>query len=364
MTLTKNLQTHLGNLPQNANADPEIASHIAEQAASQWREFLRGLWLYQHHPLQRTESNWQVVTTIDAVALKRLKPRTKARKPIVLLVPSLINRFHILDLHPQHSFAQFLQQQGFDVYLIDWHHDTDKPLPQSIAQCVTDYIIPLQNTIYEPHHVIGYCMGGTLALAGAVLKAKLVTSLTLIATPWDFHQPSKGAALQFGSLLHAFGNSTTETHIKSEWLQMLFWQRDPLAALRKFQMFAHMIDSRDDATNFVLAEDWLNSGVDLPTAFLHDCANQWFSENRPDTGTWQIGKTPIDLHKLQDIPIHLVMAQRDRLVPPDSSRALHTIAPHAINSLFDTGHIGLFAGAKSQSQVWPHVQQFLTDHNA
>lgn len=364
MTLTKNLQTHLGNLPPNANADPEIAAKIAEDAASQWREFLRGLWLYQHHPLQRDNSAWQVITTIDAVALKRLKPKTASRKPIVLLIPSLINRFHILDLHPDHSFAHYLQQQGYDVHLIDWHHDTDKILPDSIERCIMDYLLPLQDAVGKPHHVIGYCMGGTLALAAAVLQSKQITSLTAIATPWDFHQPSEAAALQFGSLLHAFGNSTTDNHIKSEWLQMLFWQRDPLAALRKFQTFAQMVDARGDTTNFVLAEDWLNSGVDLPTGFLHDCANQWFGDNTPKNNNWHVGKHLIDLNKLAHLPMHIVSAQRDKLVPPDSSHAIQNNAPHAINSLFETGHIGLFAGAKSQTQVWPHVQQFLTDHNA
>lgn len=360
----RTLHSHLANPPKSAAQNNTIASLIAADAATQWRAFLHGLWLYQHHPQQRIENQWDIVAQTDAVALKILRSASSGQKrPPVLLVPSLINRFHILDLHPDHSFAQDLQQRGYDVYLIDWHHDPTQPLPQSLASCVTDYLLPLQARINKRHHVIGYCMGGTLSVAAAVIDAQYVQSLTLMATPWDFHQPSRDSALQFARLLHGFGNSTPDGHISSEWLQMLFWQRDPLAALRKFQTFAATAHT-SQSMQFVLAEDWLNGGIDLPTSFLHDCATQWFENNQPSTGQWTIHGQTMDLRRLANVPIHLVNAARDRLVPPDSSSVIALHSPHAIQSTFDTGHIGLFAGGKSKTQVWPHVQHVLTGHNS
>ena len=44
------------------------------------------------------------------------------RVPIVLVM-SLINRYYIVDLAPGQSFVEYLVEQGFDVYLIDWGLD-------------------------------------------------------------------------------------------------------------------------------------------------------------------------------------------------------------------------------------------------
>ena len=41
------------------------------------------------------------------------------RAPL-LLVPSLINRWYVLDLRPGASLARALVDAGFDVYCLDW----------------------------------------------------------------------------------------------------------------------------------------------------------------------------------------------------------------------------------------------------
>src|SRR3546814_17575296 len=48
--------------------------------------------------------------------------------------------------------------------------------------CSSD--LPMLRELGAPYHLIGYCLGGTMSVASAVLSPPL--SLTLIATPWDF----------------------------------------------------------------------------------------------------------------------------------------------------------------------------------
>ena len=343
------------------HAPAEIASLIATDAAQQWQDTLTGLWLYQNHPAQRGGTDrWQTIATHHAVALKIL-PATHKRKnrSPVLIVPSLINRFHILDLAPQHSFAQFLRQAGHDVYLIDWHHDLTKKLPTSVENCITDYILRFARTLSGQPHLIGYCMGGTLSIAAACLEQSRFKSLSLIATPWDFHAPSRQAGEQFAHSLHKMIRQSGHNRVAAQWLQMLFWQRDPLAALRKFQRFAQLETHTPQADLFALAEDWLNDGVDLPASLLQDCAEHWFKANEPLKGSWSVAHQSIAIKHLKKIPIHIVNAQRDQLVPLASTPRIQ----QAHQSVFATGHIGLFAGALSMQQVWPQVQQFLAVHN-
>ena len=63
----------------------------------------------------------QVVQEIDKTRLLHYKPliETKYRTPL-LISYALINRYHILDIHPQKSWVKNLLEQGFEVYLLDW----------------------------------------------------------------------------------------------------------------------------------------------------------------------------------------------------------------------------------------------------
>jgi polyhydroxyalkanoate synthase len=312
------------------------------------------------------------VATRHAAALLRFQPHKTTtqksetkKRPALILIPSLINRFHILDLHPKQSFARFLYDAGYDVFLLDWHADLSQKLPATLEQAVTDYIIPLCDKIPHTHyHMIGYCMGGTLAIAAAQLNPKPVTSLTLIATPWDFHQPDAALGKNLSAYIKQAQKNTPQLNpmFKGSWLQMLFWRNDPLTALRKFTRFAAQKPDSHEAHLFTLTEDWLNDGVDLPLSLLADCAETWYAQNAPHTKQWRIGNILISPHKLTKIPLHLITAARDGLVPPQSSLPL-TEHKNAQHDHFDTGHIGLFAGAKSVNTIWPQVQHSLSGHN-
>ncbi|HEX6387440.1 MAG TPA: hypothetical protein VF177_22460, partial [Anaerolineae bacterium] len=41
------------------------------------------------------------------------------RTPL-LLVPSIINKYYVLDLQPGRSLVAYLLDQGFDVWIVDW----------------------------------------------------------------------------------------------------------------------------------------------------------------------------------------------------------------------------------------------------
>src|SRR3546814_17470322 len=88
----------------------------------------------------------------------------------VLVVPSLFNRGYILDLSAGRSFLRWLADQGFRPFLVDW----DSPGEAERRFDLTDYVagrleaalnVVLDATGGRPVAVLGYCMGGLLALA-------------------------------------------------------------------------------------------------------------------------------------------------------------------------------------------------------
>ena len=71
----------------------------------------------------------EIFCEFEKIKLLKYIPQTKVKHETpVLLVPSLINKYYILDLLPGKSYIEFLVKNGFKVYLIDWGtvDNTDK----------------------------------------------------------------------------------------------------------------------------------------------------------------------------------------------------------------------------------------------
>ena len=63
----------------------------------------------------------EVVWTKNKAKLYHYQPSTEKKHPVpILMVYALINRPYVLDLLPGNSFIEYLTDQGFDVYLLDW----------------------------------------------------------------------------------------------------------------------------------------------------------------------------------------------------------------------------------------------------
>src|SRR5262249_18711737 len=91
----------------------------------------------------------------------------------VLLVPSLINRWDILDLRPGASLVEALLAAGLDTYCLDWGvpEDEDRYLgwDDVVARLGRALRFVQRNTRADALGLLGYCMGGTLAGIAAAL---------------------------------------------------------------------------------------------------------------------------------------------------------------------------------------------------
>src|ERR1051325_8666580 len=65
----------------------------------------------------------QAIWTLNKATLYRyvpVVPEEKRHRVPLLLVFALMNRPHILDLRPGHSFVEFLIPRGYGIYLLEW----------------------------------------------------------------------------------------------------------------------------------------------------------------------------------------------------------------------------------------------------
>ncbi|HWF72416.1 MAG TPA: hypothetical protein VG186_03675, partial [Solirubrobacteraceae bacterium] len=70
------------------------------------------------------QSPRDVVWTHRKTTLYRYRSPSRTHPVPVLLVFALINRPEIFDLRPGSSFVEYLLDQGFDVFLVDWAYRT------------------------------------------------------------------------------------------------------------------------------------------------------------------------------------------------------------------------------------------------
>jgi polyhydroxyalkanoate synthase len=344
-----------------AKLNPEVATAALErQIHLRQRALLDGIDAYRRHPYHRdlppAPEVWREGTTrlLDYGALAPGKKG--AAGPPVMVVPSLINRATVLDLTAEISFLRWLAAQGMRPYLVDW----DQPGAEERRFTLTDYIAGRLESALDAvlaasgqrPALLGYCMGGLLALALALRRRQDLTGLTLLATPWDFHTDAgaQGAqAAAAAALLSPFLDFLGELPV--DLIQALFAGLDPQLVLRKFLAFARMDPAHPKAAAFVALEDWLNDGVPLAAPVARECLAGWYGANTTATGQWRVaGKVvnPADLV----LPCLGIIPSADRIVPPASAAALVAAIPGAEALQPSAGHIGMVVGGRAEGLVW------------
>jgi polyhydroxyalkanoate synthase subunit PhaC len=317
--------------------------------------FVAGLEAYRRHPYRRAADEgrvaWQEGTT-------RLLDYDGAGKT-VLVVPSLINRHYILDLRPERSFVHLLRANGMRPLVVDWGEpgaaEHDFGLDDYIVRRLEPAAAAALVSAGEPIGVIGYCMGGLLALALALRRNADIAALALLATPWDFHAERPEQARLLATVVEA----AAETGTLPLWvIQSLFLSLDPFLAERKFIRFVELDPAGDTARDFVALEDWLNDGVPLTADAARDCARSWYRDNASARGQWRVAGQSIAPQGFAK-PALVVVPRRDRIVPPRSAAALAAALPQATVLRPPLGHIGMMAAAAAPLQVWQPIAEWL-----
>lgn len=296
---------------------------------------LAGLARYQQAPPAPVRTPWPEIARVGRVALRA---GAAAGAPLVL-VPSLINPPDVLDLAPGQSLAGHLAAAGFRPLLVDWGA---APEPLGLATLVAERLVPLIAGLGEVVPLVGYCLGGTLALAAA--RAGVATRVALLAAPWHFGGYGAAARGALGGWwAQASALAAPLGVVPMDLLQPAFWGLDPAALAAKYERLAEA----DDATlaGFARLEDWANGGAPLSLAAAADLA-----------ALFEAGVTGLDGDALPAVPLLDVVAMRDRIVPP----AAALTAPGDARRLeIDGGHVGMVVGGRARETLWQPLAEWL-----
>jgi polyhydroxyalkanoate synthase len=345
-------------------AAPRFAAALDAELIRQAQTFLDGLEAYRHHPYRRDLPEPPVIWSKGTTRLLDYGPREGAP---ILVVPSLINRAYILDLAPGQSLLRYLSGRGLRPLLVDWGAPAREERRFGLSAYITQRLEPAAQAACEETGaapvVMGYCMGGLLALALAQRLPQHVRALALLATPWRFHAERAEHARLLGALAEPIARAYAPFgELPVDVLQALFASQDPLLALRKFSRFALLAPDSAAARGFVALEDWLNDGVPLALKVARECLGGWYGDDLPGRGLWRIAGEAV-LPSLIDVPSLVVVPAQDRIVPPATAAALADVLPQAERMTPSLGHIGMIVARDAPTAVWEPVAAWLKEQS-
>lgn len=318
---------------------------------------LEGVEAYQDSDIEVEETPHDVIWQKGAARL--LDYSGDADAPAVLCIPSLINKYYILDLYPERSLIAYLLVHGFRPLVLDWGEPSAREKTYDCGDYVQYLAADAFNTLKREHrapiHLLGYCMGGVLALGLAQMVD--VASLSLLATPWDYHavetlarQTEPDAIAKLDALLR------DQDTVPAAWTQSLFHLLNPWHFQEKFERFKSMSDEQQ--YHFVAVEAWVNDGIPLARKVARECFISWPVNNALAMGRWKIKSAIIDPATLT-CPVFIAAPADDKIVPLPCAMALANLIPHAHTITPSCGHVSMVVGTHAKKQLWQPLVKWL-----
>ena len=267
--------------------------------------------------------------------------------PPALLIPSLINPPRILDLDAETSLAVAVAKLGRRSLLLDWGK-ADARFGLTVAGHIEDLLLPLLRRIGRPVALVGYCLGGTMAIAAAnLIQCERVATL---AAPWNFARyPSSSRSALLDMWRHSEAAAQSLGALPMEVLQAAFWSLDPQRTVKKFAEFGRLDPGSAEAGRFVQLEDWANEGEALPYPAAKELIEGLFGLDLSGSGQWSVGGKPASDD--MGVPALHILAGNDRIAPPETAAAGTSVS-------ILSGHVGMIVGS-ARTKLHEELMRFL-----
>lgn len=343
---------------------PRLQKNLEIEAKNRASELLRAILKYTDTPYERTAMDapciWQQG---NARLLDYGATYGATAKTIALFVPSLINRYYILDLEKERSMLRFMAQQGIYPLALDWGTPGTFEKDFSTEDYIRKILLPAIDFLYKTSGskitLAGYCMGGVFSLAAAQLRKEKVKKLALLATPWDFHCQSfspfilgEGWQHQISELL------ANHEQLPASIVQALFYMTDPFIFEHKFLRFANLDPESRQAKDFIALEHWVNDGVPMTSKVAHDTLIGWAQQNLLASGKWKVSGKIISAKKLAH-PCFVAIPKNDHVVPFDCAMPLAQQLSKSKVIHPSAGHVGMIVGSSAKRELWQPLAKWM-----
>ena len=288
----------------------------------------------------------------------------------VMLVMSLVSKPYILDLTPGQSLVEFLVQKGFDVYMIDWGvpraEDKNLRLEDYVLDFIPECVTKVQEESGETDvSVVGYCMGGQLAVMYAALHPDgPLKNLAVFTTPVNsegmklMRQWSDPRYFDVDRIVDTLGNVPPELMFAS--FDML---RPVSQAVGRVKLWDNMWN--DEFTkSFRMFDRWAADQIPFPGECFRQTTKEIMWGNKLCKNELELGGKRVDLRNIRAPFIHVV-AEHDHIVPYESAKELVQLvgSEDKREVMMKGGHVSLVAGGNAIYRLWPQLDSWLAERS-
>jgi polyhydroxyalkanoate synthase len=314
----------------------------------------------------------EAIWTLNKATLYRyipVKPEAQRYPLPLLLVFAIMNRPHVLDLRPGHSFVEYMLHRGHDVYLLDW----GAPGPEDRNLRFDDYTLEYLPRVVrkvrsvsgcDEFNMLGWCLGALISTLYACLRPDDgLKNLVLLTAPLDFTDKTASGFIRWTStqafnpdrIVDAFGNVPAE---------MIDYGAKALKPVENFiRSYLNLWDNIDNpkvVESWHAMNTWVRDIIPMAGATYRQLINEFYKENRLMEGMLALRGERVDLGRLRANLLN-VIAEADHITPPCQSEGIMDRVGSPDKELFRVhgGHIGIMAGSGAEKNTWPHIEQWL-----
>ncbi|MFT3872391.1 MAG: alpha/beta fold hydrolase [Nocardioides sp.] len=292
-------------------------------------------------------------------------------QPPALMMIGLVSRSYIFDLHEKASLVRALRDHGFDVYVLDWGIATAADADNTLETYLCRYFARavravLRTSSTSDVSLVGYCMGGAMALQGMAGMPDLpIRNLVTMAAPLDFTQlPSHVNALRDPDVdFESFIDPQTGC-IPPDLVDSFFRIRKPTAAATQYANLLENLWNDAYVEGHQAITRWTADHVPMPGGVARQVVTTWLRGNAFMNGTLRLAGRAADLSSIR-CPVLGILTLQDEIVPPDVARPIGDLVGSSDVEMheLDAGHIGLLVGRAAHKVTLPKLVGWLHEHS-
>jgi polyhydroxyalkanoate synthase subunit PhaC len=312
-----------------------------------------------------------VIWTHRNTTLYRYRSNQRRHPVPVLLVFALINRPDIFDLRPGSSFVEFLLEEGFDVFLIDWGYPDEEDADTGLEDYVCDELNwgireALRCSGEDELTLLGWCIGGTLSLMYAgTHDPTAVRNMVLLTTPVD---------TRVGVYTTWVGRESFDVDYVADGYRavpgpVIDWANKLMKPVTNYwttyrQLWEAVLEGQDRRAAYQPMARWIADNPPFAARAFREWITWMYKENRLMNGGLRLRGRLVDLSRV-DQSLLVTTAGADHIAPPEGTHPLFDMVSSDDITRLDRpgGHIGLMAGSRARNEIWPDIARWLRERS-
>ncbi|MDO5634845.1 MAG: alpha/beta fold hydrolase [Micrococcus sp.] len=307
------------------------------------------------------------VWTYRKVTLYRYRSARRTQPVPILLTFALINRPDIFDLRPGNSFVEFLLEQGYDVFLVDWGYAEEEDKETGLDDYALGYLPRAVREVRrasgaEEISMIGWCIGAVLTgMYLSTTPEAPVRNWLPLTMPFD----STGSTYQV-----LLGNEELDTewlyqhgaYLPGTYVDVVNKLLKPVPNLMgtPLRLWRQVQDGQARPEAHQPMAKWVADNPHFPMKAFTQWVSWVYRDNLLPTGRLRLRGKVVDFSRITQSTL-VVTADRDHIAPRAGTLPLLDVmtAPDLEHLDGVGGHIGLMAGSRARGDIWPRIHEWL-----